>query len=253
MNKERFVLSLDLLGYSQLVLNNTPQELKKIYNNEVSQTISAIEKYSESIFDHDIKFDAISANGETFSENRQNQINFHIMSDSVIAWTDDDNIKSLKNLSQFASIYLAKSLSLGLPHRGAIAKGHVMLIDLPLNGVMQSNVVGSGVINARKFGISHCWMGCVVNENCFDSLAQDQLNEFLNQPLCTVVEYNTQCSTNPKHNTNFVVNWTFLHMLFKKDVYFFQDLFTKYNKGINDNVATKIKNTHKFYIDVLKK
>lgn len=36
--KERFVLFLDVLGFSQLVSNNSPDDLRKIYDTEFHKT-----------------------------------------------------------------------------------------------------------------------------------------------------------------------------------------------------------------------
>ena len=47
---ERFVLFLDVLGFSQLVGNNSPDEIRKIYDTEFHKTAAATVAFAGPMF-----------------------------------------------------------------------------------------------------------------------------------------------------------------------------------------------------------
>ncbi len=180
---ERFVLFLDVLGFSQLVSKNSPDELRTIYNNQFHKAISVTPLFAASMFGRMQNF-RVLVNGNALQDVQQDGINLHVMSDTLIAWTNDDTFEALVHLAQFTAAYLSMTLTLGLPHRGAISKGSIQLIELPLNGKPQANVVGTGVVNAHNLEVAQEWMGCVVDPVCLEGL------EAHHRPDFPVVEYN---------------------------------------------------------------
>jgi hypothetical protein len=246
VSERKYVMFLDILGFSQLVSNNTPDQLKQIYNSEIHQTAGMCTLLSASIFKSAHDFKILAKETGELSDVHQTSINFHVLSDSLIAWTNDTTFESLKNICQYAATYLSMTLSLGLPHRGAISVGDIQLIELPLNGSLQSNVVGSGIVNAHNLEVGQEWMGCVVDQDCLKELSKEEIHElFRGDPV--VLQCKPPFKETAKHRSNLAVNWTLFDTPLKNDREFFEEQFSRHNKGSSDSSNIKIQNTYEFY------
>lgn len=247
MSDKKFVLFLDILGFSQLVLNNKPDQIKQIYDSEIHQTASACTMIAAGTFGSTEGFKVTSEGSGKLVDIQQNTINFHVMSDSLIAWTNDTSLQSLNKISQYAAAYLSMTLALGLPHRGAISVGEIQLIELPLNGKLQANVIGSGVVNAHNFEVGQEWMGCVVDPECLKELSSTEIHEFFRAQLPSVIRctppYKEQ--TRPEYRSDLAINWGICGIGIKDDKSFFVEQFSRHNKGTGSSI--KVDNTYEFY------
>lgn len=238
---------LDILGFSQLVINNEPSQLRQIYDSEIHQTAGACTLLSADMFGSKQDFKISAKRNGVLHDVEQRSINFHVLSDSLIAWTEDTSLDSLINLSQYAVTYLSMTFSLGLPHRGAISIGDVQIVELPLNGRLQSNVVGSGVVKAHNFEIGQEWMGCVVDPACINALSATDVHEFFRMHKCPVVRCSPPYNKKAKFKSDLAVNWTFFDTLLKDDYTYFAEQFSRHNKRQDGIANEKIQNTYEFY------
>ena len=238
---ERFVLFLDVLGFSQLVSNNSPDELQKIYDNQFHKAISVTPLFAASMFGR-MPNARVLVNGDALQDVEQDEINLHVMSDTLIAWTHDDTFEALVHLAQFTAAYLSMTLTLGLPHRGAISKGTIQLIELPLNGKPQANVVGTGVVNAHNFEAGQEWMGCAVDPGCLEGFETNHRADF------PVVEYNIPYGDKPKHRSTMAIDWVrcLTQLQPNADTEFFRNQFNRHNKRA-EAAEKKIVNTAAFF------
>lgn len=238
---ERFVLFLDVLGFSQLVSNNTPDDLRRIYDTEFHKTAAATAAFAGPMFGRMPNF-SVRAHGNILQDVEQDGLNFHVMSDTLIAWTNDDTFEALVHLAQFTAAYLSMTLTLGLPHRGAISKGSIQLIELPLNGKLQANVVGTGVVNAHNFEAGQEWMGCAVDPGCLEGF---ETNHRADLP---VVEYNIPYGDKPKHRSTVAIDWVrcLTQLQPNADTEFFRNQFNRHNKRA-EAAEKKIINTAGFF------
>lgn len=206
---------------------------------------------SAGIFGVNQSFHVLSTKQGTLRDIKQDGINFQLMSDTLIAWVNDSKIESLILLSQFAATYLATTVMLGLPHRGAISKGHIQLVDLPLNGKMQSNAIGSGVVNAHHFEGGQEWMGCAVDPMCLDHLSQSEVQALLKLQYCPIVEYDIPYKCGSKCTSNLAVDWPrcLKEFISPADPNYFRTQFGRHGKAPipSVDVETKIQNTHHFF------
>lgn len=239
---KRFVLFLDVLGFSQLVSKNTPDDLRKIYDTEFHKTAAATAAFAGPMFGRMPNF-SVRAHGNILQDVEQDGLNFHVMSDTLIAWTNDDTFEALVHLAQFTAAYLSMTLTLGLPHRGAISKGNIQLIELPLNGKPQANVVGTGVVNAHEFEPGQEWMGCVVDPECFDGFENSRRADF------PVVEYKVPYEDKKsKRTSTMAIDWPrcFNHPESNPGIEFFRHQFGRHNKPV-EAAEMKIVNTAAFF------
>lgn len=184
----RFVLFMDVLGFSNLVEENSPDEIKQIYDSEFRQTADMAPLFASTVFGRPMALIGIESIGSRLHDVRQNAINLHLMSDSLVAWTNDASLDSFAVITQFASAYLAVSLTVGLPHRGAISVGELQKIDLPVNGNMSRNVLGTGLIRAHQLESSQDWSGALIDDRCLDELGMSRRAILLRGDL-PIIEY----------------------------------------------------------------
>ncbi len=243
MNDDKYVLFLDILGFGQLVENNTSTQLKQIYDSEIHQTAGMCTSLAATTFKESQNFEIISTKSGKLVDVRQKEINFHVMSDSIIAWTNDTEEYSLIKLCQFAATYLSMTFILGLPHRGGISKGSLFKIQLPLNGNVQTNVTGTGLVNAHRLEGAQEWMGCVVDPNCIT----DGINKLVEDPSFPITNYDIPYKKDKKLSS-FAINWTLFNVGLSDEFEFYKKQFERHNKGYSDSTNVKTENTYKFYL-----
>lgn len=248
--EDKFVLFLDVLGFSELVLNNPQELVEKVCDSELRQTAAACTMISAVMTGNiHLPFEIQATKHGALFDVKQNHIEFHLMSDSLVAWSNDCSIGSLILLTNFAAQYLAQTAMLGLPHRGAISKGRIKIIDLPLNGRPQSNAVGSGLVKAHRFEGGQEWMGCVVAPECMGDFSPQVVTDWTRHPQSGLTIYDVPYKPSASFRSNFVVDWRVPFKMFgvAASADYFQEQFSRYNKPLNDSVMPKIRNTFQFY------
>lgn len=248
---DRYVLFLDVLGFSELVLNNPHELLVRICDSELRQTALASTWLSSAFAGNTVATPFgihISPQG-VLNDVQQEHIQLHLMSDSLIAWTNDLEPNSLIRLVNFAAMYLAQTAMLGLPHRGAISKGSIKVLDLPLNGRPQSTAVGSGLVKAHRFEGGQEWMGCVVDPECFVSLPEALLTAWANEAGSTLTRYEVPYKQGAAFMSELVVDWRRVFKMLGVDgtLDYFREQFGRYGKTVTASVETKVRNTFHFY------
>ena len=185
---------------------------------------------------------SVRAHGNILQDVEQDGLNFHVMSDTLIALTNDGTFEALLHPAQFTAAYLSMTLTLGLPHRRAISMGNIQLIELPLNGKPQANVVGTGVVNAHNFEVAQEWMGCVVDPVCLEGFETKHRADF------PVVEYNIPYVDKPKHRSTMAIDWArcLAQLQPNADMGFFRNQFGRHNKGA-EAAEKNVVNTAAFF------
>lgn len=206
--EDRYVLFLDVLGFSELVLNNTQELLEQICDSELRQTAAVSVMTSAAMAGNlHLPFQVQASPQGALHDVQQSHINLHTMSDSLLAWSNDCNLESLILLTNFAAVYLVNTVMLGLPHRGAISKGSIKILDLPVNGHPQSNAVGSGLVKAHRFEGGQEWMGCVIDPDCFDDVPPQFINEWSSHSQSSLTTYDVPYKKNTMFRSGFAVDW----------------------------------------------
>lgn len=247
--EDKFVLFLDMLGFSDFVLNNPQETVEKICDTELRQTANASVICSAlMVGNFQLPFEVQVSSQNSLYDVKQNHINLHSMSDSLIAWTNDCSFESLVLLTNYAATYIAKTLMLGFPHRGGISKGGIKIIDLPLNGRPQSNAVGAALVKAHKLESKQDWMGCVIDNECLQPFPSDLKSSWISHPQSSLTDFEPPAKAEAIES-RFVVDWRVPFKMFGIPVSqdYFQEQFLRYNKQTNESVENKISNTRKFY------
>lgn len=251
---EKYVLFLDILGFKDLVEKNTPEELDKIYRNQVIEAYGPAVAVSNEFSGRDISIQFNSVDS-VLKDTVQDTFNFHVMSDSIIVWTNDIDNNSLKKLLAFTSVYISMTLTMGVPLRGAISKGYISEINAPMNNITQSCFVGTGIVNAYQLEGTQDWMGCIVDEECVKDIPSNLLEQIKTNKDSFIVSYNVpiKCKEGIELKKTYVVNWVASPLnTIENSIEYFQNKFSQFKKDITDDrVKRKIEHTYKFYKDVL--
>jgi hypothetical protein len=231
-----FVAFLDILGFKNMVKNNSIHSLFKVYN-EFLLRMELSKEFTESTY--------------ILPDFKKTVINSLFISDSLILWTEDFSQTSLYKLIGLTSILFVESLRQGTPLRGAIDMGEIAVRTTFEN----KTLVGNGLTNAYENECDQDWAGCVVGKKCIDQfnslsgtwgpLRKDYLQE-----VKLIIEYPIPMKAN-QTKTGYALNWLSLtnSQVVTKDI--ISESFSKFNKSTGSQVQSKIDNTLIFY-DIIK-
>lgn len=157
--KNTYVALFDILGFKEIVKNNSHEELIKIY-----EKLDRLLKFSLCLcrLNKEFQYD--------FSKTIINSIN---ISDSILLWTNDVNVTSFYDLIltswelQFQSIYA------GLPMTGAITVGPISIIQDRIQAQTQtenfrSTFFGKPIVEAFELVSKQLWAGSLITNETIE-------------------------------------------------------------------------------------
>ena len=239
-----YIAFFDILGFKDLVNNNSHDYLKKLYFNDFDFSISA------SL--NDVKASIIGP--------IERAINSMTISDSIIFWTNNDSLESFYVIFTVASTLMITSLSMGLPLRGAITNGKLSMshgfYDYNQSSI-KSSLIGKPLVNAYELEKQQKWSGCIIDDKCIklykESIIRRKLVEkdpygisnLINSDL--IVEYDVPLKSQST-DKKYVINWTKGGLFQHYSTSELESAFSEHNKNTErEDVKTKIKNTLEFY------
>jgi hypothetical protein len=165
-NMERFVAFLDILGFKELVENNSVETLQRIY----LKTLEA--GYRSGV-------DEAEAFG--FPKELTSSIRSIIISDSIIFWSQDLTMDSFMMLTSIVRAFCREAFYTGIVLRGGIAKGPLEETSTAsiskYNTIRAPIILGRGLTNAWNLESSQQWSGCVISDEVIDHLRTDTNSE----------------------------------------------------------------------------
>jgi hypothetical protein len=240
MKNKKFVAFLDILGFSELVKNNSHDYLVKEFKkflfinqyNLARGRINNNAKDQDEIFNTDIS-----------------RVNLISISDSIILYTNDDSIYDFIHIIDATSTLLNTSIQNGFPLRGGLTYGN-------LSSILKNNqsstldyqnynhiLVGKALVKAYELEKIQEWSGCVISDECLNKYEKKEdfaIIKYLKLNY-KIIEYVVPIKNGNKKA--YVINWV-NEKINKIDV---KKAFQKHNKSINEKVEIKISNTLKFY------
>lgn len=246
MNSNVYVAFLDVLGFRDLVCNNSHEALVRKYQ----KLLLPITELSLS----NGAFNVIKQDGRqlAIADTTRMTINSLVISDSVILWTQDATRESFVGILIATKNMLVQGMLCGMPIRGGIAIGPLSRLSYSLNSQMDNSVgtfVGKGLVDAYLTESSQQWSGCVVNDSAvaeYDrqrSEKHNNLNSVRHAGL--IVEYDVPVC-NATTERHWVINWPRGNKtpLTENTV---RKSFGKHNKSVDSpSVKLKIDNTVRF-------
>lgn len=246
--EEVYLAYFDFLGFKEFIENNEDDVLKRRMENIFRDVEIALGqgKYKEPL------------NGIVLSDISTSTINCLNISDTVLFWTNQCDLESLKELIKVSYDFNWRQNSFNFPVRGAIIKGKIHLVSGQENNDNNGSysvqcLYGKGLIKAHNKAESQNWAGTVVDESIISDLIKyDNGTNFLKQ---YAIQYQVPYKNSEELDKEFVLKLAkniSNDLALKNTKESIIDIFKLDNKTISHaSVQMKIENTLKF-IDVLR-
>lgn len=247
-----YVALLDILGFKDMIYNNSHETLDRIYSDVFSLAVglgTSLGAYTKTTSQN---------GGEIITPHRKLAIvHSLIISDSIIFWTEDNSSDSLNRIIYAVRMLLVKSFLGKLPLRGCITCGPLSVINKthPSKRTnIESTVYGKSIVTAYKNANNQEWAGCVIDELCEQqgllcSREISDVGSIFNGFVTTymISRYKVPYKEGPIKK-EYAVDWTS-----GGDVYMgtIRNSFKSYNKETNEwAVQRKLNNTLQFFCDM---
>lgn len=226
MVKERFIAFLDILGFSDIVLNNDLEFVLKKFE----MIGGFLGPYAESLGD------CFNPNDPTYPRNKK--CSLFSFSDTFVLCSSDTTPESLNNIIISTFIIARGLFASGLPVRGAITKGEADYIP------NSNHLIGKAIINAARLEKQQNWFGVIVSP---EVISIDNKTDILSDSVSQVLTAYSVPFKNGTKITCLVINWR-LNLVVTAGT---KSLLPK---PIDISSTNKIENTLKFanYIKVTK-
>lgn len=154
-----YVAMLDILGFKEYI-NTAP-------NDEIYNTFNELTKIVEEQLDVSIKLGEGAKIIQNELESEQH-LNYLIISDTIILWTDKPNIVSLNKLLKAVQNIIYRAIGIKILLRGSIVFDDIFVFynkrkTKTIN--VDASIVGTAIINAYKQSELQDWVGCTISDN----------------------------------------------------------------------------------------
>ena len=221
MNK--FIAYFDFLGFKDFILNNDIEYQNRIMTNIFRDIESSLGNGK-----------LIKSQKGLISDISESSINCVNFSDTIIFWTNDNTIESLKEITEVAYKFNWQSINYFFPVRGALSYGEIIHADYRQcndgGGKYNINsVFGKAIVEAHIKAESQDWAGSVIDQSIIDFLIENDL-----EPISYLSDYATQYKIPYKTNTK-IMESEFAFRLVKGSLN--EEAYKNYSNSIERNFA----------------
>lgn len=242
-----FIAFLDILGFKDIVDNNSHEDLIKIFEDIIEKN-----------YEFTISLLAKATVKEKDKVEESYQINSMLVSDSLIFWTDNNSPMSLTYLILTVQQLLHYGIGKGIPLRGTITMGPLFFKKNTYNTNKENFstiLIGKGFTDAYTNESKQNWSGCIITKECverFEKISSQksgvmQFDFFLKKKI--LIKYNVPYKDGLFKN-EYAIDWVNFH---KKDCFTedkIRNSFSKHKKPVDKpEVESKILNTIKFFAE----
>lgn len=240
---KKFIAYFDYLGFKEFIENNDLEKQKKIMHNNFRDMESALGQG---------KFkDAPNGYVADISNSKINCINF---SDTVVFFSNDDTIESLRDILDVADKFNWETNLFHFPVRGSLVFGEIEYVDFKqknsVGGVYNINsVFGKGLVTAHLKAEAQNWAGTVLDQSFVDQIGVNGFDpvDFL-RPYAKYykVPYKNEIDMPAEYVLNLVQGTLNDEALknFRRNII---ENFAAHKKGVdNEKVQAKLSNTLQF-------
>lgn len=162
---KRYIAYFDFLGYKEFIFNNDSDEVRRRAGHILRDIEGALslQKYQE------------PRGGVIYADISQSNVNCLNISDTVIFWTNDETIDSLKELLQVAYTFNWMVIQINMPLRGVVCYDEFEMIHgqskNTVNSIYSTNLIyGKGLANAHLKSENLNWAGSVIDNSIIEKL-----------------------------------------------------------------------------------
>lgn len=234
-SSEKYIVLLDILGFRELILKNSTHYVIQLIKTTIEDSI----KMGFKIWDR--------LDGDL--EDVKNDIDFAVISDTVVIYSHDNIQANLLMTLMSARSLFCSFLLKGLPLRGAIVCGELESINEFKDDKRLNILIGKGLVSAYELEKKQNWCGCIVDQSVITNLTNDGLSlEFLIEQKIV-----SQFSVPMKDNTredNVVLNWPYVagDEILIDGEWVFGSFMAHKKDALSNQVRNKLFNTAEYYL-----
>ena len=232
LKQKRYVVFLDILGFSNFIENNDIENVQYKLNKFLCATFGLA--------------------GWKVNSNPQNKfdiylhkdINFILLSDSIILYTNNGSSENFNRIVETTSIFLLKGLEHKFPLRGAITCGELFVNEEGKtdNKVSLQQIYGKALVKAYRLEGTQKWSGCIIDNEIIEELNHNEKFSIYKKKNY-ILKYNVPSKICNKEY--YVVNWIKdKNSILKNQI---EKAFYEDETKVDDSVKIKFCNTLKFY------
>lgn len=165
--KEVYLAYFDFMGFKEFILNNKDEILIRRMNHIFRDIEMALGegKYQE------------PRGGKIFADISASKLHCLNISDTVLFWTNDCELKSLKELLSVSYNFNWREIGYNFPLRGAVIRGFIKEVsDKNTNEKGGSYSIqclyGSGLVRAHNLAESQEWAGTLIDDSIIEDLSK---------------------------------------------------------------------------------
>lgn len=241
--KEVYLAYFDFLGFKEFILNNEDENLIRRMGHIFRDIELALGQgeYNEPI------------NGFLTAKFSNSKLNCLNISDTVVFWTKDAELDSLRELLNVAFEFNWKENLFNFPVRGAVIKGKIKIVNgrtdtLKGGSYGVSCLYGEGIVRAHLKAEGQNWAGTVIDQSIISEFSSDEIAGDFLKPYAVKYKIPYKGFTNETEEYAFRFTKENINMTeFENKSKSIHRVFSQDNKSIEDpSVKQKIENTVKF-------
>lgn len=239
---ETYIAFFDILGFKEIVLNNDLKSLNKKFNNFFRETQISVSTGKTIPVGKGIIVPDLS----------KIKVNCIHISDSVIFWTQKQDLKSFNKLIDTCKTFYQRSLQMEFPIRGAIVYGEMeftpgIIKDGKKNFFGNFSFIGKGLVEAYMKAESLHLSACIVDNSVLTKIGESEVYKLIKNE--SMFYYNTPFNNGTSEYEHLIkpINGDFSELFFRNRAKTIRENFEKlmYEKPMPQSVHEKMNNTIK--------
>jgi hypothetical protein len=175
-----FLAFFDVLGFKEIVINNTLEELNQIFSHLLRDTQTAV---SGGNYIH-------AQPGIIVPDLTKQKVHCLHISDSVLFWTNGESEADFIELAKVCYTFYWRSLQLFIPLRGCMIQGEIEFRPFQMKNESgatfhNSSLYGKGLIEAYLKAESIEYAGCYIDQSAISKIDEKVIYDLIyDQMLC---------------------------------------------------------------------
>ncbi len=175
---ETFIAFFDVLGFKEFINNNKLEEAIRLFDNLLMEAQLAIAHGKT----------RPGEGGMAVPDLADQKVNCLHISDSIIFWTNCNEISDFEELVNVCHQFYWRSLQTTFPIRGALVYGELHFKPFNINNTAtfyNSSLIGKGLVDAYLKAESIEYAGCILDDSAIKKVSGEMINNLIyDQKIC---------------------------------------------------------------------
>jgi len=168
VHKKVYLAFLDVLGFQELVKNSTTENL-----------IRTFEQLTDIVASQLTYMAVHKENSISFELRKEQDLNYVIISDSIILWTNDIVHGSFYTIVAAVQNIIYHAFKHYVPLRGAIVCNSLAIFDNRFDTSqknIEASLIGQAIVEGYELSNSQDWCGCFIDKECLKTHSEEFAN-----------------------------------------------------------------------------